>query len=88
LIFGVRMPMTQRTTRTGSIFGALACFLFAGAVLVASFEELSRYGRNGIYLFRDLGAVIGEWPVRIVFALLFVAAGMGVLRATVGRPPQ
>jgi hypothetical protein len=80
------MPRWRITPR--SVTGAAACLLFAAAVLIAPFEELSAYPRNRVYLFRDLGALIGEGAVRGLFALLFVAAGVAALRGPHrrGRP--
>jgi hypothetical protein len=77
--------MNQWIFTRRSVGIAAACLLFAGAVLVAPFDELSAYGRNGIYLFRYLGALVGEWTVRILFASFFVAVGLSALR---GRPAR
>ena len=80
------LPVTRWRITPRSVGIAVACFLFAAAVLVAPFDELSRYTRNRIDLFGGLSAVLGEGIVRGAFALLFAVAGIASLRGSRRRP--
>ena len=73
-------PKTHWRLTWHSVFGAAACFLFAGAVIIAPFEELSAYQRNRIDLFRILAGFLGEAGTRGLLALIFVCLGVAALR--------
>jgi hypothetical protein len=82
------MSMSGWHVTSRSVFGAAACLLFAIAILVAPFDELARYERNGRTLFRDLDGSEGEGLVRVLLALLFLGIGVYGLRARRSRRRQ
>jgi hypothetical protein len=58
----------------GALF-ALTCFIGAGWILAAPYEELIAWSRVSRAMLRGLESAAGQWLGRAVFAALFAFAG-------------